>query len=86
VRGVVRLLQAGADMAAPVYQGQRGHPVGFSHAMRAGLEALDGDRGARTLLEQHAARLSLFEVNDPGCLADVDTPDDLRAAIFDRKD
>ena len=77
VGGVVRLLHAGADIAAPAYQGQRGHPVGFSHALRARLESLDGDRGARTLLEQYADRLSLFEVNDPGCVADVDTHDDL---------
>jgi molybdenum cofactor cytidylyltransferase len=79
VRGVVRLLHAGADIAAPVHQGQRGHPVGFSHALRPGLEQLDGDQGARALLEQHAGRLSLFEINDPGCLADVDTRDDLHA-------
>lgn len=77
IRGVVRLLRAGAPIAAPVYQGQRGHPVGFSHRFREELMSLDGDHGARELLVRNGEALQLFEVDDPGILRDIDTPADL---------
>jgi molybdenum cofactor cytidylyltransferase len=70
-------LQAGAPLVAPTYQGQRGHPVGFSRAFYPELSALSGDRGARHLLDQHAAQLRLIAVEEPGILRDIDTPEDL---------
>ncbi|MGA7779576.1 MAG: nucleotidyltransferase family protein, partial [Paraburkholderia sp.] len=43
---------------------------------RDALRALDGDTGARALLTEHpVARL---DVDDPGILRDVDTPEDLQ--------
>jgi len=79
IRGVVRLLQAGVPAVAPVYRGERGHPVGFSHTFRAALENLSGDRGARDLLVEHTEQVQLFEVDDPGILIDIDR----RADIID---
>jgi len=70
-------LQAGAPLVAPTYQGQRGHPVGFSRAFYPELAALTGDRGARHLLDQHAEQLRLIAVDEPGILRDIDTPGDL---------
>jgi molybdenum cofactor cytidylyltransferase len=70
-------LQAGAPLVAPTYQGQRGHPVGFSHAFYSELSALSGDRGARHLLDQHAEQLRLIAVVETGILRDIDTPEDL---------
>jgi molybdenum cofactor cytidylyltransferase len=80
VRGVVRLLRAGAAIAAPVHDGRRGHPVGFSHVFRDELAALTGDEGARGLLVRHAPLVQFFEVNDPGCVLDIDHPTDLAQA------
>lgn len=77
INGVVRMLHSGAPIAAPVYQGQRGHPVGFCHHFREELISLDGDHGARELLARHAKALQLFEVDDPGVLRDIDTSADL---------
>lgn len=77
VREVVRLLHAGAAITAPVHDGQRGHPVGFSHIFRDEIMALTGDEGARALLVRHAPLAQLFEVDDPGCLLDIDRPADL---------
>lgn len=77
IRGVVRLLRAGAAIAAPVHEGQRGHPVGFSHRYRDELMSLYGDYGARELLARHADVLQQFEVDDSGILRDIDTPADL---------
>jgi molybdenum cofactor cytidylyltransferase len=70
-------LQAGAALVAPVYQGQRGHPVGFSRAFYPALAALSGDRGARQILDQHADQLRLIAVNEPGILRDIDMAGDL---------
>jgi molybdenum cofactor cytidylyltransferase len=78
IRSVVALLQQGTPLAAPSYRGQRGHPVGFGLAFREQLLALRGDQGARDLLTRHASQLVLLPVDDPGILADVDTPTDIR--------
>ncbi len=68
-------------LAAPVYRGQRGHPVGFGWNHGPALMALRGDRGARDILQAHAARLTLLDVDDAGVLADIDTPADLARFI-----
>jgi len=67
-----------APMAAPSYQGQRGHPVGFRAELLPQLAALSGDEGARRLLQQPG--LQRVPVPDPGVLRDVDTPADLDGA------
>jgi molybdenum cofactor cytidylyltransferase len=75
---VAAALAAGAAIAAPAYQGRRGHPVGLDQAYRRQLEALRGDEGARALLEQNRDSVTLIDVDDPGVCRDIDTPDDLR--------
>lgn len=79
VARVLAALQNGSSIAAPVHQGRRGHPVGFSAAFGEALRALSGDQGARDLLAKHAAEIALIDCDDPGILADVDTPQDLPA-------
>ncbi|MBC8738291.1 nucleotidyltransferase family protein [Paraburkholderia sp. UCT31] len=76
IEAVARALDNGAPLVAPFYDGQRGHPVGFGSEHRDALLALDGDTGAKALLRSHA--LTRIDVDDPGILRDVDTPDDLR--------
>jgi len=49
-------------------------PVGFAATMQAELLASAGDAGARAVLLRHPPRL--IEVDDPGVLYDVDTPED----------
>jgi len=56
----------------PVYQGQQGHPVGFSNACLNDLLNITGDQGAKSVVERHQA--IYLPVNDPGCVMDVDTP------------
>jgi molybdenum cofactor cytidylyltransferase len=75
IAAVARTIDEGASLAAPFYEGQRGHPVGFGVEHREALLALDGDAGARALLMAHP--LTRVEVDDPGILQDVDTPADL---------
>ena len=78
---VARELRQGALIAAPILaDGKRGHPVGFSHALREELVALDGDEGARSVIQRHVERVVSIPVTDRGIVIDIDTPGDLDAA------
>ena len=73
---VVNRLLNRAAIVAPVYHGQRGHPVGFSERFFNELTHLQSDHGARDLLEQHIDILDLVEVGDRGILMDLDYRND----------
>ena len=66
------------DVVVPLYQQQRGHPVGFSKACLQDLLQLTGDKGAASVVAKHNS-LQL-PVDDVGCVTDVDTPALLEAA------
>jgi molybdenum cofactor cytidylyltransferase len=77
---IVRVAEAiagGSLIAAPSYRGERGHPVGFSNALRSELLALSGDSGARAVLQRHADAIDLIEGDDSGVVIDIDTKSDL---------
>jgi len=78
-RVVADALRAGADIAAPVCQGRRGHPVGFAARFGDELRALDGDEGARAVLARHREALLELAVDDDAGWQDIDTPSDLAA-------
>lgn len=75
---VIDALRAGAQLAAPFYRGRRGHPVGFSARFHDALAALDGDTGARVILQQHADNLIAIATDDAGVLADIDSSRELQ--------
>jgi molybdenum cofactor cytidylyltransferase len=72
VQAVVERLARGADIVAPVYRGQRGHPVGFSARHADALMCLHADEGARGIIADHRDSLELVEVHDRGVLVDID--------------
>ena len=72
-------LARGADIIAPLYRGQRGHPVGFARRHAAALLALHGDRGARDIIAAHRDTLQLIDTQDRGVIIDIDTPASLSA-------
>jgi molybdenum cofactor cytidylyltransferase len=74
---VVEALRQGAALAAPYYENRRGHPVGFSKSLGPWLIDLDGDRGARDIVETHADKLLRLETTDAGVLLDIDTTQQL---------
>jgi len=78
IAAVKAALEKGATIAAPFHGGKRGHPVGFSAGLRSELVALDGDFGARGVLEAHANEVVRVDVDDAGIFIDVDTPEDLQ--------
>lgn len=77
LRQVADALRDGALLAAPQFQGRRGHPVGFSAALGEALRNLQGDQGAKSLLRTHAQALTQIDCEDPGILWDIDHPEDL---------
>jgi len=82
LRQVAQALLDGAPAAQPVYQGQRGHPVGFGTASGAELATLWGPQGAAPVLHalREAGVVRELEVDDAGILTDVDTLADLARA------
>jgi molybdenum cofactor cytidylyltransferase len=76
---VAAALDEGALIAAPVHGSERGHPVGFGAALREELLALDGDNGARAVVDRHRGSVRLIASDDPGILFDVDRRSDLGA-------
>ena len=81
IAAVAAALADGAALAAPVYRGQRGHPIGFARRFQATLTALTGDHGGRDILAAHASELRLIEVDDPGVLVDIDHAGDLEVSV-----
>ncbi len=79
IKIVIAALQEGASIVAPVRKGERGHPVGFGAQLRDELLALDGDQGARAVVERHRATARLIECDDPGILLDIDRKSDLES-------
>lgn len=78
-RAVADVVSRGSRVAAAADAGgRRGHPVGFGVELFADLAALDGDEGARAVIERHRAWLEVVRVDDAGIFIDVDTPADLR--------
>lgn len=77
-------LERGAPMAAPYDRaGRRGHPVGFSRALREELLQLGGDVGARDVLARHADMVERIVTDDRGIFVDIDTKQDLDALARD---
>lgn len=75
---IVTSLQQNATLAAPFYNGRRGHPVGFSHDLIYELMALEKEPGARGIVEKHLHQLKMIKTEDAGILVDIDTPEDLK--------
>ena len=74
---VATAIRDGALLAAPRFEGSRGHPVGVSARCYGELATLSGDEGARRLLAAHSASVQLVDVEDAGVLRDIDTPADM---------
>jgi molybdenum cofactor cytidylyltransferase len=71
-----------AAVTVPLYRGQRGHPVRFDRKLAADLLNLKGNEGAAQVLRAQEAMSSVafLDLDDAGCVADIDTLDDLRRA------
>ncbi|WYK04317.1 nucleotidyltransferase family protein [Cereibacter sphaeroides f. sp. denitrificans] len=65
-----------ALLRATAADGQPGHPILFPADLRAELQALKGDQGARRILERAGGRLRLVPLAGTRAVTDLDTPED----------
>lgn len=84
VRSLVTVWESSnAAAVVPVYRNGRGNPVLFDATLRSMLSALEGDSGARDLLDTLGDRVVRLTI-DADAPRDVDTPEDLR--LLERDD
>ncbi|NOX36368.1 MAG: nucleotidyltransferase family protein [Calditrichaeota bacterium] len=67
-----------AGIVLPVYQRRRGNPVIVHQKLTPELLALQGDAGARQLMQRFVEQVVEVPVNDPGIHRDIDTMADAR--------
>lgn len=81
---VTRLLAAmaasGASLALPTSEGRRGHPLAIAARLIPEILQLDPAVGLRGLRDRHLSSLLELDCGDPGCVTDVDTPEDYQRA------
>jgi molybdenum cofactor cytidylyltransferase len=65
----------GRPIVVPTHNGRRGHPTLFARAVLGELKAAPLDQGARVVVRAHADELLEVPTDDPGVIADVDTPE-----------
>jgi len=78
IQAVAGSLDDERTICAASYQGKRGHPVGFGRSYAKALMGLDGDEGARSVVLANRMYLKLINTNDPGVIADIDYPHELK--------
>ena len=62
----------------PTVEGRRGNPVLWPAACLGDMLLLEGDAGAKRLLDEHAEKITKVDLGSPAIFADVDTPDALQ--------
>jgi molybdenum cofactor cytidylyltransferase len=82
VRAVVGAYAATrAPIVRPASGERHGHPVIFDAALFAELRRANLSRGAKTVVQAHAAQIVNVETTDEGAFMDVDTRDEYEAAL-----
>jgi molybdenum cofactor cytidylyltransferase len=77
-REVLEKASSGASIVAPVFQDVRGFPVYLSRKWRAELlEGIDGDKGARELINRHREEFVPVRTEDRGVIMDLNEKDDI---------
>ena len=76
------MMSFGTDNAhaicVPTYNGVQGNPILWARHYFPEIQKLTGDRGAKTLVSEHANCVVNIDMPDePGILFDIDTPTDL---------
>ncbi len=67
-------------IVVPVHQGRQGNPMVWGKEFFAHIMKLEGDKGARQILEKYAQSIIEVEIHHQGIFMDIDSPDDLSKA------
>ena len=68
-------------IVAPIFNKVIGHPVIFHRNLIPEIINLEGDIGAKKVIEKYRDKACFIEVNDEGVLIDIDTPKDLEKVL-----
>ncbi|KKB86681.1 hypothetical protein VW29_00855 [Devosia limi DSM 17137] len=70
------------SIAAPLFEGRRGHPVLFARQHFPALRLLQGDKGGGAIIRANGPALAQVRSRNRGVLIDIDTP----AALAEAED
>jgi molybdenum cofactor cytidylyltransferase len=73
-----RAAQGDGSIFLPTFHGVWGNPVLFDVRLAPELDRLEGDVGCRGMFPHHPKEMREVEVDDPGILVDIDTPEELQ--------
>lgn len=72
--------RAEGGIVAPSYRGRRGHPVLIARGYWSEILDLGPEQTLRDYLRERAEHIDYLEIDDPGVIQDLDTPEDLAGA------
>ena len=78
---VTALLDSGAELACPVFDGQTGHPLLLSGEVARQLLTDSGEGGLRGAISRCGVDMTEILVDDEGILHDADTPQDYKKLL-----
>ena len=67
-----------APIVRPAIGDKHGHPVLYDRSLFAALRSAPLERGAKAVVRAREAEILNVAVTDPGCLRDIDTPEDYK--------
>jgi len=77
IKNVLNALKKGHKIVTPIYNGHRGHPVGFDKSLYKQLINLSGDTGGKNIIQNNLDKTHPIIVDDPGIIQDIDSVEDL---------
>lgn len=69
-------------IVVPECDGRRGHPVSFGRQFWPSLAALEGDGGARSVIDANREAVTAVVVIDEGIYLDADTPENMNELLL----
>jgi molybdenum cofactor cytidylyltransferase len=82
VAGLARAYQQFlSPVTLPRHQGEHGHPVCISRLVIDQLLALPVTAQARDVIHAHRSQTAYLDLDDPGILSDIDSPEDYRRLV-----
>jgi len=70
--------ESNSKIVVPSYNMRRGHPWLIERSLLHDLMILESPQAPRDFLNAHRKKIQYVNVDDPGILADLDTPEDYR--------
>ena len=82
VESVIRAMVSTDKITVPLFNGKMGHPVGFPARYRDELGSLEGDIGAKVVIQRHLSDVNFIEIDNEGIIKDIDTREDMELSLL----